>query len=195
MSEAYVSDLIKSKFPEAVVSSHSYRGNETLVIKPEGLLRICGFLKNEPKAAFNFLIDITCVDYLAFGKSQHSAPTLATPSPLPYFMNSVPSNETWQPVAADDFRFEVVYHLYSLEWNRRIRLKIALKEGALSLDSLTGLWKAADWFEREVYDMFGVQFKGHPNLKRILMYDSFEGHPLRKDYPVNKRQPIIGPLN
>ena len=63
------------------------------------------------------------------------------------------------------------------------------------VDSLTSLWAGADWLEREVWDMFGIRFRGHPNLKRILMYDEFVGHPLRKDYPVNKRQPLIGPVN
>jgi NADH-quinone oxidoreductase subunit C len=63
------------------------------------------------------------------------------------------------------------------------------------VDSLTGLWAGANWFEREVWDMFGISFIGHPNLKRILMYEEFKGHPLQKDYPVSKRQPIIGPLN
>ena len=63
------------------------------------------------------------------------------------------------------------------------------------MDSLTSLWAGADWLEREVWDMFGIRFQGHSDLKRILMYDEFEGHPLRKDYPVNKRQPLIGPVN
>ncbi|MDP6424883.1 MAG: NADH-quinone oxidoreductase subunit C, partial [Planctomycetota bacterium] len=61
--------------------------------------------------------------------------------------------------------------------------------------SLTPLWAGADWLEREVWDMFGIRFQGHPNLKRILMYEEFKGHPLRKDYAVNKRQPLIGPIN
>ena len=72
---------------------------------------------------------------------------------------------------------------------------VSVEEGVEDLDSVTTLWPVADWLEREAWDMFGVSFRGHPNLKRILMYDGFEGHPLRKDYPVNKRQPLIGPLN
>ena len=63
------------------------------------------------------------------------------------------------------------------------------------VDSVADLWPAADWFEREVWDLFGIRFTGHPNLKRIMMYEPFEGHPLRKDYAVNKRQPLIGPVN
>lgn len=87
-------------------------------------------------------------------------------------------------------RFEVVWHLYSVTHNHRLRVKCRVEEGQ-SLLSLAGLWKIADWFEREVWDMYGVKFDGHPNLKRILMYDEFKGHPLRKDYPYNKRQPLV----
>ena len=91
-------------------------------------------------------------------------------------------------------RFDVVYHLLSLSFNRRLRIKLQVDEGK-PVDSLTLMWGCANWLEREVWDMFGIPFSGHPNLKRILMYDEFEGHPLRKDYPVTKRQPRIGPKN
>jgi NADH-quinone oxidoreductase subunit C len=92
-------------------------------------------------------------------------------------------------------RFSVVYHLLSLSFKRRIRLKVSVDEGGPVLASLTPLWGAANWLEREVWDMFGIRFAGHPDLKRILMYEGFEGHPLRKDYPIRKRQPLIGPKN
>ncbi len=90
-------------------------------------------------------------------------------------------------------RFEVVAHLYSTTHNHRLRLKVGLAESDPEVDTLTGLWSAADWYEREIFDMFGVRFRDHPNLRRILMYEGFEGHPLRKDYPIRRRQPIIGP--
>jgi len=92
-------------------------------------------------------------------------------------------------------RFEVVYHLLSLPYNQRLRIKVRVSGEKPALDSLTGLWESANWLEREVWDMFGIEFSGHPNLKRILLYPEFQGHPLRKDYPVRKRQPLIGPKN
>ena len=95
----------------------------------------------------------------------------------------------WKP------RFEVVCHFYSVTLNHRLRLKVRVEEKDPVVPSLTGLWPAANWFEREIWDMFGIRFEGHPNLKRILMYEEFAGHPLRKDYPINKRQPLIGPKN
>jgi len=88
-------------------------------------------------------------------------------------------------------RFEVVYHLMSLETNARIRLKAGLPAADPTIASLSGVWKNAAWLEREVFDMFGVRFDGHPDLRRLLLYDGFEGHPLRKDYPLRQRQPLI----
>ena len=95
----------------------------------------------------------------------------------------------WKP------RFEVIYHFYSLIKNHRLRLKVRVEEIDAVVPSINDLWPAANWFEREIWDMFGIRFEGHPNLKRILMYEEFVGHPLRKDYPINKRQPLIGPKN
>jgi NADH-quinone oxidoreductase subunit C len=88
-------------------------------------------------------------------------------------------------------RFEMAYHFYSLSNKHRLRIKAQLSEKDLSIDSLTPIWKNANWLEREVFDMFGVFFKGHPDLRRIFMYDGFEGYPLRKDYPLRRRQPRI----
>ena len=85
-------------------------------------------------------------------------------------------------------RFEMVYHLLSLKSKDRIRLKTRLPEGSLKIESLTSIWRNANWLEREVYDMFGIQFANHPYLRRIFMWDGFEGYPLRKDYPLRKRQ-------
>ena len=90
-------------------------------------------------------------------------------------------------------RFEVVYHLYSLKTKKRIRLKVRVPEERPVVPTITSLYKAANWFEREAFDMYGIRFEGHPNLKRILTFDEFEGYPLRKDYPVNKRPKIPTP--
>ena len=93
--------------------------------------------------------------------------------------------------AAGEGRFEIVYHLFSLSRNVRLRLKASLPAADPVVESLTGLWKNADWLEREVFDMFGVRFTGHPDLRRILTYEGFEGHALRKSYPWRLAQPLI----
>lgn len=92
-------------------------------------------------------------------------------------------------------RFEVVYHLYSVAKNHRLRIKVQLEAEAPSVPSMTPLWSSANWMEREVWDLYGIDFAGHPDLRRILLYDEFEGHPLRKDYPKERRQPLVGPRN
>ena len=94
-----------------------------------------------------------------------------------------------------DNRFEVVYHFYSLQHNDRLRVKVPLSEDDCTIDSVSSLWKTANWYEREVWDLYGIKFNSHPDMRRILLYEEFKGHPLRKDYPINKRQPLIGPLN
>jgi len=88
-------------------------------------------------------------------------------------------------------RFEMVYHFKSLTHAHRLRIKVRLAEDDCNITSIHHLWKAVDWYERECFDMFGIHFEGHPDLRRILMYDEFEGHPLRKDYPIDKQQPLL----
>jgi NADH-quinone oxidoreductase subunit C len=92
-------------------------------------------------------------------------------------------------------RFEVVYHLYSVVKNHRLRVKVLVDDPAPSVPSLVEIWPSANWMEREVWDLYGIRFEGHPDLRRILLYEEFEGHPLRKDYPKERRQPLVGPRN
>ena len=211
MNASSLIDLVTERFPEAVSASHTYRGDETVVLLREFLLEVARFLKEDPALKMNFLMDLTAVDYSTFGQSPApaffaSSGVAVSPSP------QIPDKDPW-PGPPGEARFVVVYHFYSQEHKHRLRLVVPVEEaartagptaggagrtrcvGAGELDSLTSLWAGADWLEREVWDMFGIRFQGHPNLKRILMYEEFEGHPLRKDYPVNKRQPLIGPVN
>jgi NADH-quinone oxidoreductase subunit C len=97
------------------------------------------------------------------------------------------------PGREDGPRFDVVYHLYAIEENRRLRVTVRVDEDDPWVPTAVALWPIANWFEREVWDMFGIRFEGHPDLRRLLLYEEFVGHPLRKDYPVNRRQPLIGP--
>ena len=92
-------------------------------------------------------------------------------------------------------RFEVVYHLYSRARNARLRIKARVPESPCRIARCSHVWPAAAWMEREVWDLYGIRFDGHPDLRRLLLYEEFEGHPLRKDYPKERRQPLIGPQN
>jgi NADH-quinone oxidoreductase subunit C len=156
---------IQEQFAEEILEAQAFRGDETLTIRASALRAVAAFLKETPELDFNFLMDLTAVDYLFYAGGR------------------IPK----------EWRFEVVYHFFSLKHNHRIRIKVALDEKNPEVDTLCDLWHSANWYEREVWDMFGIRFKGHPNCKRILMYEAFQGHPLCKDYPFNKRQPLIGP--
>ena len=105
----------------------------------------------------------------------------------------MPMDVTAVDYLGQEARFEIVYHLYSTQHNHRVRLKARIPEDNPTIPSVSPIWVGANWLERETYDMYGVRFSGHPDLRRIYLYEEFEGHPLRKDYPKEKRQPIIGP--
>ena len=154
-------DRVKSEFASIVIDSHNFRGDQTLTVKKGSEIELFTFLRDDPELDFNFLMDLTAVDYMD----------------------------------RKDERFEMVYHLFSLKHNGRLRIKIPVSEDDCTINSICPIWKTANWYEREVWDLYGIKFNDHPDMRRILLYEEFKGHPLRKDYPINKRQPLIGPLN
>ena len=104
--------MIQAKCPQHVLGAHAYRDQETVLVRREGLLAVARLLRDDPLMRFDILMDVTCVDYLKFGRSQSSAPTLATPAPLPYYMQSKADAEPWDRGAShDQYRFDVVYHV------------------------------------------------------------------------------------
>ncbi len=184
---------VTDRFPNAVSASHTYRGDASVILQRESLFEVARFLKEDPALQMNFLMDLTAVDYSAFGKGP--APAFFASSGVAVSPSTqIPDEDPW-PGPPDQSRFTVVYHFFSTAHKHRLRLVVPVEESVAEVDSLTDLWPGANWLEREVWDMFGIVFRGHPELKRILMYEEFEGHPLRKDYPVKKRQPLIGPDN
>ena len=196
MNGASLIQAVKDRFPDGVKASHSYRGDATVLLGREFLLEVARTLKEDPAFQMNYLMDLTAVDFSSFGTKRPpaffaSSGVSVSPSP------EIPDPDPW-PGPPGPERYVVVYHFFSLPLKHRLRLEVAVgevDEAEPEVDSLTSLWAGADWLEREVWDMFGIRFRGHPNLKRILMYEEFVGHPLRKDYPVNRRQPLIGPVN
>ncbi len=189
-------DRLKEKLSGAVLVTHDLRGDETAIIDSARILEVCRFLKEDPELAFDQLIDLTALDTL--GLNDRTARTIggtlgAQASQVPAEILGVAgSPEIPAPLAG---RFQVVYHLRSTKTGKRLRLKAPVDEGDNGenpeIDSVTSLWKSALWADRETWDMFGIKFRGHPDLRRILMYEEFVGHPLRKDYPKEKRQPLV----
>jgi NADH-quinone oxidoreductase subunit C len=154
---------LQQRFGPAIVETHDQHGDHTVVVSREALVAVLRYGHDTAALAFDMLTDLTAVDYLKF------------------------------PGREDGPRFEVVYHLYSLRHNHRLRVKVRLEEDDAVVPTAVPLWPIANWLEREVWDMFGVRFDGHPDLRRLLLYEEFVGHPLRKDYPIGRRQPLIGP--
>jgi NADH-quinone oxidoreductase subunit C len=158
--EPAITDLVQLKshpaiaklmaWDPAAVTGAKFDRNEISIHVERSLIRdACVLLRDDADCLFNFLADVTCVD--------------------------------WYP---SEPRFEVVYHLLSITKKERVRLKVQLDGSSPALDSVTPVWPAANYFEREIYDLFGVRFAGHPYLRRLLMPEDWEGYPLRKDYPV-----------
>jgi NADH-quinone oxidoreductase subunit C len=151
---------LKERFAASVLDVREFRGEVSLLVRKEDITGLCGFLKDD--LGYNFLTDITAVDYLG-----------------------------------EEPRFMMVYHLCSMPGRERLRLKAPVAGSDPSIDSLVPLWKTANWLEREVFDLFGITFKGHPDLRRILLPNDWNGHPLRKDYPLQgpDREPYKGRLS
>ena len=147
-----IAQKIQEKFPSEFIGQNEFRNELTVTVKPDRIVEIARFLRDDPSTAFNQLSDIFSVD------------------------NSGRS-------AGVDERFEVVYLLNSIPNRHRLRLKAVLREDRCEIDSVWPVWRAAGFLEREVYDLMGIRFRNHPDLRRIFLPEDFDGHPLRKEYP------------
>lgn len=144
--------LLRERFAGDVLEVSEYRGDTTVVVRSESIARVCEALRDAPALRYDFLSDLTAVDWLE-----------------------------------RDPRYDVVYHMHSLQTRARLALKVRVGDEDTpdpDVPTVTGVWPAANFFEREVYDLFGIRFTGHPNMTRILMPSDWVGHPLRKDYPL-----------
>ncbi len=146
-------------FGAAIVSTRTRIGEVTIEVRREDLHRVCLALRDDPAFAFEQLMDVCGVDYATYGAE---SPAGARQGP----------------------RFAVVYHLLSIRHNARLRLRTWLDGEPPVVDSVTDIWASANWFEREAFDLFGIVFEGHPDLRRILTDYGFIGHPFRKDFPL-----------
>ncbi len=175
---------LEERFTSKLERVPSSCGELTFIVKPQDLLEVAVALRDEDDFSFEQLIDVCGVDYLEFGQDEwttHSATDTG-------FSRGVER----QPVIldeADEFsaeRFAVVYHLLSLQHNRRLRLRVYTgKNNPPIIPSVNDVWNSANWFEREAFDLYGVLFDGHPDLRRILTDYGFIGHPFRKDFPIS----------
>lgn len=150
--DAVVAKVLE-RFGDQIQEATVEHDQPTFIIDRALLLSVVQFLYDDPELRFTRLVDICGVDYLAWPRPRHHGA-----------------------------RFEVVYHLHSFTVNRWVRLRVPLDEDDLEVPSLTGIWAGANWYEREAFDLFGIRFADHPDLKRILTPDDWDVHPLRKDF-------------
>ena len=153
------------------------RGEISIEVDPDDLTKTMKILKEDPDFSFGQLIDIATVDYLQYGISDWKTNEASGQG----FSRAITSSKNSRNEGAK--RFAVVYHLLSLKNNWRIRVKTFPRQD-LKLESVIDIWPSADWFERESFDLFGILFVGHPDLRRLLTDYGFSGHPFRKDFPL-----------
>jgi NADH-quinone oxidoreductase subunit C len=158
--------IVKQAFPGKKFRATEFRGQSTLIVEPGDLHEVLAFLRDDPRTRYDMLADVIGLDYLNY------------PAKMPG-------------------RFAVGYILVAIATNQRFFVKVFLdpsiptdgiaEDPSLWLDSVTDLWPGAEWLEREVFDMFGIRFRNHPDLRRILTWEAYPAHPLRKDYPLRGR--------
>jgi len=183
-----ISDLYGSRFGDRVTVGDTLAGITTLEVRADAWLEVCRALRDEDAFSFEQLTDLCGLDYLAYGQSEWDAEDASHEG----FSRGVeafgPGRFDWEnrPQAAEaPRRFAVVVHLLSFRHNRRLRLRcFAEDDGMPILPSLTEIWSSANWYEREAFDLFGIVFEGHHDLRRIMTDYGFTGHPFRKDFPL-----------
>ena len=183
MTHETLAARIASRFGDKVERIASTCRELTFVVSPDDLIEIATALRDEAEFGFEQLIDVCGLDYLTYGEVEWSTESAAEEG----FSRGVER----QPVIMDESdsfdpkRFAVVYHLLSVSNNKRLRLRVFTGTGNPPIvPSVVEIWSSANWFERETFDMFGVLFEGHPDLRRILTDYGFIGHPFRKDFPL-----------
>ena len=172
---------IATRFGDRARPAASLPGEVAVDVAPVDLLAVCRELRDAPDLAFEQLIDLSGIDYLDYGRAEWTTVD-ATSSGFSRGVERGPRNEA----QASENRFAVSYQLLSVSRNARLRLRCFCPAGEPPLiDSVAEVWPAANWFEREAFDLYGILFRGHPDLRRILTDYGFIGHPFRKDFPLS----------
>ncbi|MBP6104046.1 MAG: NADH-quinone oxidoreductase subunit C [Gammaproteobacteria bacterium] len=183
-----LSNTLQQCLGSRLQSLNLVRDELTVVILAEDLLESCLLLRDDPLLAFELLIDLCGVDYLHYGLAEWATDTASTEGFSRAVTGlSVVDVDTEPDPSADlrQKRFYGVYHLLSLRHNQRLRLKVFAPGDPPTLPSVTTIWNVANWYEREAYDLFGIIFENHPDLRRLLTDYGFVGHPFRKDFPLS----------
>ena len=176
-----LADQLQTRFASSGVSCTLEHGEITMDIPAAQVLEICRALRDELGLRFAQLVDVCGVDYLDYGRADWETSETTTSSG---FSRAVQARIYDEHGSRSEGRFAVVYHLLSHELNQRLRVRAMLNDEPPRVDSVVDIWPAANWFEREAFDLFGILFAGHPDLRRLLTDYGFIGHPFRKDFPL-----------
>jgi NADH-quinone oxidoreductase subunit C len=171
--------VVREHFAEVGCDLVAEFGELTLIVPGTQLLNVAGILRDHPNFCFEQLIDLCGVDYLTFGQSEWDTENASHTG----FGRGVDRDSYFE--INNSKRFAVVYHLLSIVNNQRLRLRVYVDNCHPLTDSVIAIWPASDWFEREAFDLYGILFRGHPDLRRILTDYGFIGHPFRKDFPLS----------
>jgi NADH-quinone oxidoreductase subunit C len=179
-----LAQTIELQLVERVRRAHSLAAELTYeIVEPATLLEVCRTLRDHPELRFEQLMDVAGIDYLEFRKDEWETRSATSTG---FSRGRLEQEELVPPAPAFGARFAVVYHLLSITHNRRVRLRVRCTDEAEPVvDSVAEVWASANWFEREAFDLYGILFRGHPDLRRILTDYGFIGHPFRKDFPLS----------
>jgi NADH-quinone oxidoreductase subunit C len=168
--------------PDRLVGVHNHTGELTYEVAADQMLSVAIVLRDLAGLKFEMCMDVCGVDYFAHGRDEWNTQDATSSG----FSRGVARGALKVDAVAPGRRFAVVYHLLSISLNQRLRLRVFCADDEQPMvDSVTGIWASADWFEREAFDLFGILFKGHPDLRRLLTDYGFIGHPFRKDFPLS----------
>ncbi len=169
MEQLAIAEYLQQQYPEEVLEICTFQGQTSVLLRREKIVEILFWLRDTEKIQLNHLMCLCGVDNLKRMSVSNTS-----------------------EVAKDLLRFEVVYNLFSIDKGHELRLRVQIPEDDPTIDSSTPIWTGADWPERECYDLMGISFNDHPNMKRILMPDDWVGHPLRKEYPLKGQEEWSG---
>jgi len=186
---ALLGEAVARALPDGLTAVPNHAGELTFEVPAERLLEFGRALRDAPELKFEMCMDVCGVDYLEYGRAEwktQSATASGFSRGVARRNPAADSAALESAPAAQGARFAVVYHLLSITHNHRLRLRVFCPDDAQPMvDSVTGIWASADWFERETFDLFGILFRGHPDLRRLLTDYGFIGHPFRKDFPLS----------
>ena len=187
---------VREVLGDLILEHHNFRGDDRIHVARENIVEVGQFLRDDAQLSFDLLLDVTAIDYLGQPDDFERKREIWDQERPVLRRQPARRHELVLPAHGPHGRFAVVYHLTSTTRLHRLRIKCRVPEDDPTIASLTLVWPGANWLERETYDLYGIQFIGHPDLRRIYLNDEFVGHPLRKDYGKWDEQPIqpyVGP--